>query len=77
MEISNLSKGQIIQVNFILPEQTIHRVIGDRPYRLTVKGSEVTSIHPRGQVYPLFNKDRKLELTSKPMFVSNKQEIIW
>ena len=77
LEISNLSKGQIIQVHFVLAEQIIHRVIGERPYKLTVKGSEVTSMHPRGQVYPLFNKDRKLELTSKPMFVSNKQEIIW
>lgn len=75
--ISNLSKGQIITVNFILPEKVIHRVIGERPYKLTLKGSEVTSIYPRGTVYPLFNKNRNLGLISKPNFISNKQRIIW
>ena len=77
LEISNLCKGQTITVNFILPEQVINRVIGERPYKLTLKGPEVTSIYPKGQVYPLFNKTQKPESTLKQRFVSNKQEIIW
>ena len=70
-------KGDVIDISFPMPEEeTVTHIIGERPYRLTVKGSNVVRIDPPGIVQPFYTKHPEGKLMEKDRFVTDKR-IIW
>ncbi len=49
-----LHKGNRVELRFPMPERVLHRVIGEIPYKLTFRGSNVIDVDPPGTAYPLF-----------------------
>jgi hypothetical protein len=75
--IDKALKGDVIEISFPMPEEeTVTRIIGERPYRLTVKGSNVIKVDPPGVVQPFYTKHPEGKLTEKERFVSDKK-VIW
>ncbi|MBN1918825.1 MAG: glycoside hydrolase family 127 protein [Verrucomicrobia bacterium] len=78
VEIGGLKKGDLVTVEFPLLERSLFRVIGDLPYRLTLKGNTVVGIDPEGRICPLYQRDHykanKAPMKKMTRFVS--EEII-
>jgi hypothetical protein len=66
---TDLQSGDEVTLEFPVPERTIHRVIGRRPYKLTLRGSNVVEIDPPGVVYPLYRDQPKGKLIPKTRFI--------
>jgi hypothetical protein len=77
IKLRELSRGDTITLTFDVPQKTIHRVIGDIPYKLTVHGSNVTSIDPKGVVYPLFEPATTGETVTKTRYVPEVGSLVW
>ena len=58
-------------------QQTLPRVIGEMPYMLTMRGSSVVDIEPRGVGYPLFENQPTGKLVQRSRFVPRIDSIIW
>jgi hypothetical protein len=56
--VPGLKRGDVITIEFPMAETRLFKVIGDVPYRLTLKGNTVVDIDPPGQIYPLYQRDR-------------------
>jgi hypothetical protein len=74
--IGGLKAGDEVELTFPVPERTLYRVLGRRPYKLTVKGSNVVAIDPPGVAYPLYQHQATGKLVGKTCFVSSKK-VIW
>lgn len=72
-----LQPGDEVVLRFPLPEQVIHRVLGEIPYKLTLRGSNITSIDPKGSAYPLFEDQPTGSLVERTCFIPKIQDIIW
>jgi hypothetical protein len=57
LEMGGLRKGDLVTIEFPMTERTLFKVIGDVPYRLTLKGNTVVDIDPEGRIYPLYQRD--------------------
>ena len=57
IEVKNLKKDDVITIEFPMVGKTLFKVIGDVPYRLTLKGNTVVNIDPPGRIYPLYQRD--------------------
>jgi len=55
--VKNLKKDDVITIEFPMVGKTLFKVIGDVPYRLTLKGNTVVNIDPPGRIYPLYQRD--------------------
>ena len=66
---ADLQIGDELILEFPVPERTIHRVIGRRPYKLNLRGSSVVEIDPPGIVYPLYQTQPQGKLIRKTRFV--------
>jgi hypothetical protein len=60
-----------------VPERVIHRVIGEMPYKLVLRGSDVVAIDPKGIAYPLFEDKPTGKLINKTRFVPQVRDVIW
>jgi hypothetical protein len=76
LAIERLKAGDEIELAFPVPERTLHRVLGRRPYKLTLRGSNVVAIDPPGVAYPLFQRQPTGRLVEKACFVPSTR-IIW
>ena len=50
----------------------LHRVIGEIPYRLDMRGANVVAIHPRGTTYPLFDRPDSGEVSEREVFIPSR-----
>ena len=57
--------------------RTLHRVIGEIPYKLALRGSNVTSIEPEGSAYPLYEDQPSGRLVRKTRFIPSAGPIEW
>ena len=72
-----LRPGDRVTLSFPVPERTVHRVIGEVPYKLVLRGANVVSIDPGGVGYPLYERQPRGELIQKTRFVPRISGIIW
>lgn len=68
-QFEGLAAGDLVELHFPVPERRLHRVIGELPYRLTLRGANVVAIEPRGVSYPLFDRPDSGELREQEVFV--------
>ena len=71
-----LKSGDRVTLTFPVPERTMHRVIGEIPYKLVLRGSNVVQIDPGGVAYPLYEDQPSGQLVKKTRFVPQRQ-VIW
>jgi len=74
--IGGLKAGDEVELTFPVPERTLHRVLGRRPYKLTLRGSNVVAMDPSGVAYPLYQHQPTGKLVGKTCFVPSKR-VIW
>ena len=55
----------------------MHQVIGEIPYKLVLRGSNVVSIDPKGVAYPLYEDQPVGKLTKKARFIPRIRDVIW
>ena len=72
-----LNPGDEVVLRFPVPERWIPRVIGEMPYKLTLRGSNVVDIEPEGVGYPLYKNQPTGKLVKKTRFVPEIRPIIW
>lgn len=72
-----LTKGDTVVLTFPIKESTMFRVIGEIPYKLVVRGSNVTSIDPGGVALPLFQNQSSSKLICRERFISDTSKILW
>ena len=72
-----LKSGDKVEFTFEVPQKTFHRVLGEIPYRLTMRGNTVINISPRGVAYPLYQNPPTGRLVKKVRFVPELQSIQW
>ena len=72
-----LKHGDRVTIEFPVPEREMHRVIGEMPYKLVLRGSNVVSIDPKGVAYPLFEQQSRGNLVEKIRFIPKIQQIVW
>ena len=76
LAIEGLKAGDEVDLTFPVPERTLWRVLGRRPYKLTLRGSSVVAIDPSGVAYPLYQRQPAGKLVEKACFVPSKK-VIW
>ena len=76
VSIPRLRPKDEVTIEFPVPERTVHRVLGRRPYKLTLRGSNVVAIDPPGVIYPLYQDMPKGKLVEKERFVPSRK-VIW
>jgi len=76
LAIEGLKEGNEVEVTFPVPERTLHRVLGRRPYKLTLRGSNVVAIDPPGIACPLYQRQPTGKLVEKACFIPSKK-VIW
>ena len=72
-----LKPQDTVTLNFDVPERIVHRVIGEIPYKLTLRGATVVDIDPRGVACPLFQSPTTGQRVEKKRFVPQLENIIW
>ncbi len=72
-----LSPGDDVTLTFPVPERTVHRVLGEMPYKLTVRGSNVVDVDPKGVAFPLYESQPTGQTVQKTRFVHDKGDIVW
>ena len=77
VQVDGLHPGDRLLLTFPLPERVVHRVIGEIPYKLVLRGANVVSIDPRGVAYPLYEHQPSGKPIRKTRFVPQMGEIIW
>lgn len=77
VQVEGLTPGTTIQIGFPVPERTIHRVIGEIPYKLALRGANVVSIEPKGIAYPLYADQPTGNTVRKERFVPKRQALVW
>jgi hypothetical protein len=77
VQIADLNPGDEVEVKFPMPEQTITRVIGDLPFTLSLRGSNVVNIDPPGIALPLYRNLSTGQLVDKRRFLPENIPAIW
>ena len=67
--LEGLTPGDVVDIRFPVLERTLHRVIGEIPFRLDMRGANVVAIHPRGTTYPLFDRPDSGEVSEREVFI--------
>ena len=52
-------------------------MIGEHPYKLTLRGSNVVSIDPQGAIYPLYASQPTGATVARERFVPDIQNMVW
>ena len=77
VRVDALSRGERVDFDLHVPQRVLHRVIGEIPYKLTLRGSSVVSIDPKGVAYPLYEDQPRGDRVKKTQFVPKIQDVIW
>ena len=77
VRVDGTRPGDMVTLTFPVPEQTTHRVIGEIPYKLTLRGSNVVHIDPGGVAYPFYERQPTGKLVLKTRFVPEVRQITW
>jgi DUF1680 family protein len=77
VRVDSLKPGDEVTLAFPVPKRVIHRVIGEIPYKLMLRGSNVVSIDPPGVAYPLYAEPPSGSLITRTRFVPQIKRIIW
>ncbi len=77
VKISLLRPGDQVAITFPVPDRDVHRVIGEIPYKLTMRGSDVVAIDPKGVALPLYENPSSGKPIQKTRFVPDIKDIIW
>ena len=77
LRIGWLKPGDRVTLEFPVPQRVVHRVLGEIPYKLVLRGSDVVSIDPKGVAYPLYEDMSSGKRMKRTRFVPNLKEIIW
>jgi DUF1680 family protein len=77
VRIDRLNPGDTVTLTFPVPERTLHRMIGEIPYTLELRGSNVVDIAPKGIAYPLFEDQMTPGTTRKTRFVPGVDGVKW
>jgi hypothetical protein len=72
-----LKPGDEVVLSMLLQEKVVHRMIGEIPYKLTMRGANVVAIDPRGAVCPLYERQPSGQLVDKKRFIPAIHELIW
>ena len=72
-----LKPGDRVTLSFPVPECVIHRVIGEMPYKLVLRGSDVVAIDPKGTAYPLYEDKPSGKLIKKTRFIPRIVDLVW
>lgn len=80
VEVEDLKLGDLVTVSFPVREKTMFSVIGDKAYKLMLKGNTVIDIDPQGMICPLYQRDRykqdRAPLKKVERFVS-RESMLW
>ena len=77
VRVAWLNEGDKVTLTFPVPERVIHRVIGEIPYKLVLRGSNVVSIDPKGVALPLYENQPTGKQVRKTRFIPQVKGIIW
>lgn len=77
IRIDPLNPGDTVEITFPMAEQVVTRVIGDLPFTLRLRGSNVIGIDPKGIGIPLYTNIPEGKLAEKVRFIPELQKIIW
>jgi len=77
VRVGRLRPGDEVALALPLREQIVHRVIGEIPYKLTLRGSSVVAIDPPGIGYPLYKDQPTGALVRGTRFVPAIRGIVW
>lgn len=77
VHITMLKPGDDVTIHFNLPTRVVHKVIGEIPYKLTIRGSNVIAIDPKGLAYPLYQNQPTGKLIKKTRFLPKISHVIW
>ena len=72
-----LNPGDQLTLSFPVPERVVHRVIGEIPYKLVLRGSNVVSIDPKGIALPLYAHGPTGKQIRKTLFIPQVERMIW
>ena len=75
--ITCLKKGDTVEITMPIENKTVFKVIGEMPYKLNIRGSNVTDIEPKGLAIPLFENQPTGGVIEKAMFVPEKDISVW
>jgi hypothetical protein len=53
-----LARDDTVTVDFPIKEQSSVRLIGEFPYRLTLRGNTVVDIEPKGRINPIYLREK-------------------
>lgn len=77
VHVAWLNPGEQVTLTFPLPERVVHRMIGEVPYRLVLRGSNVVSIDPKGVALPLY-EDQPTGIPGRTArFIPQTRQMIW
>lgn len=75
-EVDGLMACDSVAVEFPMRQKTMFSVIGDNPFKLTIKGNTVVDIDPQGETSPLCQRQQymadKAPMKTVTSFVSRK-----
>jgi hypothetical protein len=77
LRVEQLKPGDRVSITFPMVERSETRVIGDLPFTLKMRGSNVVDIDPKGTAIPLYSKIPDGSLVEKHRFTPEVKQIIW
>ncbi|MBI4553183.1 MAG: glycoside hydrolase family 127 protein [Candidatus Latescibacteria bacterium] len=77
VRVARLKPGDQVTLTFPLPERVVHRVIGEIPYKLVLRGSNVVSIDPKGIALPLYEHQPTGKLMRTTRFMPQVRQVVW
>ena len=77
VHLSLLKSHDEVVLTFPVETKSIYRIIGDKSYLLTVRGSNIIDIHPKGVAYPLYVNQPTGNLVKKTRYVAQKRPAVW
>ena len=72
-----LEPGDEVTLKFPVPERVLPRVIGEFPFKLTLRGANVVDIEPGGVGYPLYEDQPTGRLIDRTRFIAEKRGVVW
>lgn len=77
VRMTRLKPGDQVTLTFSLPKRVVHRVIGEIPYKLVLRGSNVVSIDPKGVAFPLYEHQPARKLVRTTRFMPQVRQVVW
>jgi hypothetical protein len=75
--ISCLKTNDRVTIRFDITEYSTHRIIGEIPYKLRIRGNDVMEVWPKGVACPLFEDKVFSGMTERDCFIPENKDLIW